>query len=370
MKKYIIIAGAPRSGKSTIASIISKKYNYQHISMDNILAGIENVFPETGINTNIETLDNTKFISSKVALLIKNMIDSGEYEERDYGVVIDVCQLLPSDFASNISTDKCSIYYFGTSGIMPEERFNLLKKYDDENSYTYYESDSDNLEKCKYIVELSDYIKNTCTNYGIRYFDTTYDRDMVINNFINSINIPLSIDNIRTPQDILMYMNDNFIYGWLDISNEKHIGNMKQFRKLYRTSSIDEILSNKIGTCIEQTYIMKLLLDRLNIPNKMYCTRVYEDETFKDLDSDEHMHCFLLYFLDDKVYHLEHPNYLKMGIHEYDSEESATKDINNYYINLRGGCSSPITIFSEVPSNLTFKEFNIYINSLDKNKNK
>ena len=370
MKKYIIIAGAPRSGKSTIAELLARKYNYQHISMDSILAAIENVFPETKINTNNETLENTKFISSKVASFIYNMMKSGEYDERNYGVIIDVCQLLPSDFASNISTDNCDIYYFGTSNISSKERLEILNKYDTEADYTYYESDEDNLKKCEYIVSLSDYIKSECPKYGIRYYDITYDRDKVVNNFLESIDTKFKIENILTPEDIIMYMNDNFVYGWLDINNNKHIGNMKQFRRLYRTSSIDEILDNKLGTCIEQTYLMKLLLDRLNIQNKMFCTRIYEDENFDELDSDEHMHCFLLYYLNDKVYQLEHPNYLKMGIHEYSDEESAIKEINNYYINLSGGYARPVTEFKEVPSNLTFKEFNIYINGLDYNKNK
>ena len=33
--------------------MIAKKYGYQHISMDSIIAGIEKVFPETGVDTGI-----------------------------------------------------------------------------------------------------------------------------------------------------------------------------------------------------------------------------------------------------------------------------------------------------------------------------
>lgn len=47
MKKHIIIASVPRSGKSTISQKISNNLGYQHISMDSIIAGIEKVFPET-----------------------------------------------------------------------------------------------------------------------------------------------------------------------------------------------------------------------------------------------------------------------------------------------------------------------------------
>lgn len=43
MKKYVIIAGVPRAGKSTISKRIAKQKGYQHISMDAILAGIEKI---------------------------------------------------------------------------------------------------------------------------------------------------------------------------------------------------------------------------------------------------------------------------------------------------------------------------------------
>ncbi|MBE5862099.1 MAG: hypothetical protein E7295_04530 [Lachnospiraceae bacterium] len=51
MKNNIIIAGVPRAGKSTISNLLSKRYGYQHVSMDTIIAGFEKCFPETGVNT-------------------------------------------------------------------------------------------------------------------------------------------------------------------------------------------------------------------------------------------------------------------------------------------------------------------------------
>ena len=101
MKKHIIISGVPRAGKSTVSRLISKAYGYQHISMDSIIAGIEKTFPETGIDSDandVSCFDNVLRISSKIAPFIRAMTDSGEYDELDYGMVIDVFQLLPSDY--------------------------------------------------------------------------------------------------------------------------------------------------------------------------------------------------------------------------------------------------------------------------------
>ena len=178
----------------------------------------------------------------------------------------------------------------------------------------------------------------------------------------------MNLENIKTPQDILEFMKSNIKYGWLDINNEEHIGNMKNFRKLYRTSSLEEILNHKIGTCIEQVYLMKYLLDKINIPNKMFCTRIYEGEDFNDLEAEEHMHCFILYYLNNKVYQIEHPNWERIGIYEYENEEEAINKINKRYIEMAEGKARPVTEYFDVEPNLTFKQFNGYINGLDKIK--
>lgn len=178
----------------------------------------------------------------------------------------------------------------------------------------------------------------------------------------------MTIDSIKTPEDILKFMNENIKYGWIDINGEEHIGNMKNFRKLYRTSTLKEVLEHGLGCCIEQVKLMSELLDKINIPNKMFCTRIYEGKDFNKMDEEEHMHCFVLYYLNDKVYQIEHPNFERIGIYEFNSESEALKEINDYYIELVDGKSRPITEFFEVKPNLSFKEFNNYINSLDERK--
>lgn len=180
----------------------------------------------------------------------------------------------------------------------------------------------------------------------------------------------MEIKDIKTPNDILEYMKGHIKYGWLDINNEEHVGNMKNFRRLYRISSIEETITHGLGTCIEQVYLMHTLLDNLGIKNKMFCTRVYEKDDFNDLDQDEHMHCFVLYYQDDKVYQIEHPNWEKVGIYDFENEEKAIKEINNYYEKMANGISRPVTEFFEVEPGLSFQQFNAYINGLDRSKEK
>lgn len=189
MKKHIIIAGVPRAGKSTVAKMIAHKLGYQHISMDSVIAGIEKTFPETGIDTGAEgdPRENLKFISSKMGPFIKAMMDSGEYEECDYGMVIDIFQLLPEDYAKYINAEICDIFYFITSDVTAEERFRILKEYDTPEDYTYFHSDERNFNDCLDIVNLSKMLKEQCDRFDLPYFETARDREEILKKFMGGL---------------------------------------------------------------------------------------------------------------------------------------------------------------------------------------
>lgn len=189
MKKHIIIAGVPRAGKSTVSQMIAHKFGYQHISMDSIIAGIEKTFPETNIDTNasIDAQDNLQYISSKMAPFIKSMLKSGEYDECDYGMVIDIYQLLPQDYYKYIDQKICDIYYFITSDVTPMERFEILKANDTPRDYTYYHSDEENYADCVEIIDISKLIKNQCLSYDLPYYETAHNREKVLHEFISMI---------------------------------------------------------------------------------------------------------------------------------------------------------------------------------------
>lgn len=189
MKKHIIIAGVPRAGKSTVSQMISHRFGYQHISMDSVIAGIEKTFPETGVDTNaaIDSKENLKYISSKMGPFIKAMMDSGEYNECDYGMVIDIHQLLPEDYIKYIDQEICEIYYFITSDVTAKERFEILKAHDTPKDYTYFHSDEENQQDCAEIVEVSKFIKDHCLSCNLPYYETAWNREQVLQEFLDML---------------------------------------------------------------------------------------------------------------------------------------------------------------------------------------
>lgn len=186
MKNNIIISGVPRAGKSTVAHLLSKQFGYNHISMDSIIAGFERCFPDTGVNTyqGLSSMDTLRVISGKMAPFVRAMLDSGEYDENDPGMALDMYQLLPEDYEKYIRGANCEIVYLITSDVTPEERFAIQKKYDTEKDYTFYKSDEELREGAQYLVEQSLLMKKQCEIYGLPYYETARNREQAIAQFL------------------------------------------------------------------------------------------------------------------------------------------------------------------------------------------
>ena len=186
MKNNIIVAGVPRAGKSTVSHLLATKYGYQHVSMDSIIAGFEKCFPETGVSTycGLSSMDTLRMISGKMAPFVRAMLESGEYDEHEPGMVLDMYQLLPEDYDKYIRGANCDIVYFITSDVTPEERFQIQKKYDTEQDYTLYQPDEELREGAEYIVEQSILMKAQCEKLGLPYYETARDREQVFMQFL------------------------------------------------------------------------------------------------------------------------------------------------------------------------------------------
>ncbi len=169
--------------------------------------------------------------------------------------------------------------------------------------------------------------------------------------------------NVLTPNDLLKYMNEHIIYGWKDVNGQLHDSSLNDFRKLYVTSSNEECIKNGNGTCIEQTLLEKAFMDEMDITCKLYSLRDYRIRD--DNEIAIRMHCFLLFFMNDKCYHFEHANAGMRGIHEYNSEDDAMALLTEYYKQRSDGHERILNEFSEIPAGLTFKEINDYLDNLN-----
>ena len=191
MKNNLIIAGVPRAGKSTVSHLLAKQYGYQHVSMDSIIAGFEKCFPETGVSTycGLSSMETLRMISGKMAPFIRAMLESGEYDEFEPGMVLDMYQLLPEDYDRYIRGANCDIVYLITSDVTPEERYAIQKKYDTEKDYTFWKPDEELREGARYIVEQSILMKEQCEKYGLPYYETARNREQAIQQLLKDFGL-------------------------------------------------------------------------------------------------------------------------------------------------------------------------------------
>ena len=63
------------------------------------------------------------------------------------------------------------------------------------------------------------------------------------------------LGRIRTPEDVYDWMDENIQYGWLDTENGQHIGEMKNFRKSYRTMSLEEIWNTGLEHALNRSHL-------------------------------------------------------------------------------------------------------------------
>jgi hypothetical protein len=183
--KHLIIAGVPRAGKSTLSRRIARQLGWQHVSMDAIIAGFEQCFPETGVDTGLSvnqgrpSLEILRVISSRMAPFLHAMTDPEEYDRQNGPMVIDMYQLLPEDYVRCRLSDACRVLYLVTGSVTPEERFAIQKRYDTPEDYTYTLTDQERMEGCRELVAQSRLIQAQCQQYGLPCHETARDREQV-----------------------------------------------------------------------------------------------------------------------------------------------------------------------------------------------
>lgn len=166
----IIIAGVSRSGKTTIAKSLSRKYNLNYIPFDSFISTLEKLYPQLGIK---HSDDNISF-SPILAGLIKEYLSHVDYE--DIHTVIDLYQLFPEDYHL-INNRGTQIYYLGYTGLSPEEKLSHVKKHSRDKDWTNDFADEEMLEILKLWIGESRIMKEQCAIHNIPFIDTGRDFD-------------------------------------------------------------------------------------------------------------------------------------------------------------------------------------------------
>lgn len=173
--KNIIILGAARSGKTTLAKILHEKYNYSIISIDSFVSALNDSFPTLGI-THSNTADKFKLLPPFVYSYMKKIIN--EYPNQRF--VLEGWHVYPKDIQNLFKNEDIKIICLGYTNANMDEVFKLLRENETENSYTKRMTDERVKDLIKKHINYSAILKEQCIDNKIKFFDTSINREKVL----------------------------------------------------------------------------------------------------------------------------------------------------------------------------------------------
>ena len=172
--RQIIVAGPSTAGKSTFAHQLVKTYFLQHIPIDPIIEGFEDVFPELGITHRALSLAAHRTVCEKFQPFLFRMIDG----LRDDDFVIEGFRM-PLEAIIEKYRSTHQVIVFGYPRNTPAERLALCRRYDTIN-WTNALSDEELLDIFAFFIDESRRIEAICRQQRVAFFDTSTEyRDTI-----------------------------------------------------------------------------------------------------------------------------------------------------------------------------------------------
>lgn len=189
MDKNILIIGAARSGKTTLAKKFVKEKGYSLISIDNIVSGFE-AYPELKIHHNGDAADTATRLAPFLLNFFIELSEGNAFYDGVKTVIegthIDFEQIIP--FLRNEEyVNKYDIIGLTYNHITERELFDNIKKYDTEDDWTYWCDDKELKGNVRYFIERNRYFNEKFKQYNITSFDTSFDREQVLDEAVKSL---------------------------------------------------------------------------------------------------------------------------------------------------------------------------------------
>lgn len=266
MRNNILIFGSSRSGKTMLARKINKRFNYNIIMTDCIVSAFEKGIPN--LNINHSNMDRKTLLTLKPFLdsYIKSL-NNYNNKQRDINFVIEGSYL---DLESYKDYGKYCRVVLVQSLPTYMDYYNQLKKYDKDYDWTAQISEDELIEYCKNLKKDNDRIIKFCKENNIRYYDTAFNRETILDTIVNELSDNIYIDKYKDDGKVaLHYGSLNMVVEakWylLDSLRRRYSGVISfdsQFAtKDYKIRFVDEFDSHVDN-------ISKCFIDGLNIDVK------------------------------------------------------------------------------------------------------
>lgn len=189
--KNILIMGIGRAGKTTLSKMIKDKYpSYNLIHSDSLKWGlIRAQDKEAYYRKNVDKqkeFEHGEFFQKALLELYNSLIRN---DENKYGYLLESGQLHPSIVKEMINFDNTIVICLGLGNLKPEDMVNQCIRYDTEKSWTYDLSKEYLLEHAQDWYQCNEMLKKECPKYEIKYIDTSKNREEILQEILNSLEV-------------------------------------------------------------------------------------------------------------------------------------------------------------------------------------
>lgn len=167
--KQFLVCGASTGGKSTFATELVKKYHIQHVQIDPIIEGFEDVFPQLGITHNALTHKKHLEVCEKFCPFLCRMIDGLD----SFDFVIEGFRMPLKELHDRYGHTH-SIITFGYPHTTPAQKLQECREFDTEN-WTNDCTDDELLKIFEFLIQESIFQQQECLKLNIPFFDTGND---------------------------------------------------------------------------------------------------------------------------------------------------------------------------------------------------
>lgn len=187
--RNILIIGVARTGKTTLSNMIKEKYNqYNLIHSDSIVWGmIRGSEKEEFYVKNIKARKEWEHGAEFQKMLVEIFRASIKKDKTGFGNILETGQLEPKYISDLIKKENIYCICLGHSNLDKKGIIKLCREHDTDEDWSSKLTDEQLGINADKWVEKNELLKNECPKYGIRYIDTSKNRNKILQQIVTEI---------------------------------------------------------------------------------------------------------------------------------------------------------------------------------------
>lgn len=293
MKKNILLYGASRSGKTTLAKLLNERFDYNVVSLDAIVSAFGRAFPQLNINHSNPGDTTVEQFKPFLWEYIKTLNKSNNKKRNMFycieGAYFNIDDILQNknDFIIIILVEKYRTYI---------EYYDKMKKFDRKYDWTYDLNDAALKDYAKNLKNDNVRIIDYCKKNNLKFYNTADNREIVLNRICEDIEVEINLAEDEEYQQVIVRYGE---LGILTKCPSYLIGSLqKKYRSIFKIEESNGMYDYSVeflSTPVDQkerlykfdiphvNFKAEFTIDNINKLSKVYFTKEHTKEAKKKI---------------------------------------------------------------------------------------